>query len=204
MKFNIDWHQQWSDHAKNFHNGCVHLSLQGCEALKLMPGPGFGDLSHPTTRLVLQLMASKVRGKHVIDMGCGSGVLSIAAHTLGAASVHAIDIDPDALEHARANSSLNGMEKHITFGLPGDYSALCVNKSYFLLMNMIQSEQSIAWNSVNKIHSNISEAITSGILIEGMADYQILLNEWKLNIIKTVKEDQWIAFHCLYSIKGDI
>lgn len=195
-KYSVDWDQQWAAHAQDFRDGCAHLSLLGCHELKLAPGPGFGDLSHPTTRLVLQLMAGLVKGKHVIDVGCGSGVLSLAACALGAASVHALDIDPEAVAHARANSVLNGMEKKITYGLPGDYTFIGPGKNYFILMNMIQSEQFAAWNSLNKIHGNITDAVTSGILLDGLAEYENLLDQWNLHSVELVKEDPWIALRC--------
>ncbi|MCB1107652.1 MAG: 50S ribosomal protein L11 methyltransferase [Chlamydiia bacterium] len=143
-KEDIDWDQQWELHAPNFQKGFAHVSLAdyggpSC-AFKLMPGPGFGDLSHPTTRIVLTLMPKKIMAP-VIDIGCGSGVLSIAAKLSGAPSVFGIDIDDEAIVHARKNGALNGVE--CTFGktLP------MVPKDPLILMNMISSEQKVAWST---------------------------------------------------------
>jgi ribosomal protein L11 methyltransferase len=76
----------------------------------LDPGAAFGTGSHPTTRLCLAWLERQVRkGDSVLDYGCGSGILAIAAARLGAARVAAVDIDPLALEAARYNSQRNGV-----------------------------------------------------------------------------------------------
>lgn len=76
----------------------------------LDPGAAFGTGSHPTTRLCLAWLEREVRpGDTVLDYGCGSGILGIAALKLGAARAIGVDIDPRALEAARYNSERNGV-----------------------------------------------------------------------------------------------
>ncbi len=83
------------------------------EVILLDPGMAFGTGSHPTTRLCLSwLDAHLTAGQSVIDYGCGSGILAIAAAKLGAASVHGIDIDEQAITCARANASANDVAIH--------------------------------------------------------------------------------------------
>ena len=80
----------------------------GAVNVVLDPGAAFGTGSHPTTRLCLAWLEENVRpGDTILDYGCGSGILSIAAMKLGAGSATAIDIDPLALEAARYNASQN-------------------------------------------------------------------------------------------------
>ncbi len=82
------------------------------QALNIVVDPGlaFGTGSHPTTRLCLQWLEANVRGgESVLDYGCGSGILAIAAAKLGAADVAGIDIDADAVRAARANAAANGV-----------------------------------------------------------------------------------------------
>lgn len=76
----------------------------------LDPGAAFGTGSHPTTRLCLEWLEREVRpGDAVLDYGCGSGILGIAALKLGAARAAGVDVDPLALEAARYNSRQNGV-----------------------------------------------------------------------------------------------
>jgi len=78
--------------------------------LVLDPGAAFGTGSHPTTRLVLGWLEREVRGgEAVLDYGCGSGILAIAALKMGAARALGVDIDPLALEAARYNASANAV-----------------------------------------------------------------------------------------------
>lgn len=82
----------------------------GAVNIVLDPGTAFGTGSHPTTRLCLEWLEGSVApGDTVLDYGCGSGVLAIAALKLGAARAIAVDIDPLALETARYNSERNGV-----------------------------------------------------------------------------------------------
>jgi ribosomal protein L11 methyltransferase len=83
--------------------------------VRLDPGLAFGTGSHPTTALCLQMLDSlSLAGRSVIDYGCGSGILSVAALKLGAASVTAVDIDPQALTATRENAARNEVAAHIT------------------------------------------------------------------------------------------
>lgn len=79
-------------------------------AIEMDPGLAFGTGSHPTTRLCLEWLDSNLEsGARVIDYGCGSGILAIAAARLGARGVVAIDIDPQALAATRDNAQRNGV-----------------------------------------------------------------------------------------------
>lgn len=89
-----------------------HCPLPSDDAPKIVMDPGlaFGSGSHPTTQLCLSSLASQPpRAKQVIDYGCGSGILSLAALRLGAAQLWAIDIDPQALEATERNADRNGI-----------------------------------------------------------------------------------------------
>lgn len=158
----IDWEKQWELHTPNFKKGLAHIDLSEYGGPKsnflLKPGPGFGDLSHPTTRLMLELMPKKISCP-VIDIGCGSGILSIAARFLGAPVVFGIDIDREALCHAKENSALNGLDRiFFSSTLPP------IDPPVLILMNMISSEQTNAWKAVSPLHSIKKNLIISGIL----------------------------------------
>jgi ribosomal protein L11 methyltransferase len=83
----------------------------GAVNLVLDPGLAFGTGSHPTTRLCLRWLAEHVRGgESVVDYGCGSGILAIAALKLGAGRATGVDIDPEAVAVARVNARRNGVD----------------------------------------------------------------------------------------------
>lgn len=83
--------------------------------LELDPGMAFGTGTHPTTIMCLELIESMVHGgERVFDVGCGSGILSIAAAKLGAASVQALDYDPLAVKVAVENVAQNGVEGRVS------------------------------------------------------------------------------------------
>lgn len=83
--------------------------------VRLDPGVAFGTGTHPTTRLCLRWLDANLRaGASVLDYGCGSGILAIAAAKLGASRVVGIDIDPQALQAARDNSEANAVRADYT------------------------------------------------------------------------------------------
>jgi len=99
--------------------------------LRLDPGLAFGTGSHPTTRLMLGWLASvSLAGARVLDYGCGSGILGIAAAKLGAARVDAVDLDADALCATGGNARANGVAVRAFAPErlpPGDYDVVVAN-----------------------------------------------------------------------------
>lgn len=195
----VDWESQWAEHGQDFRGGFVHLDLSeyisGVDrVLRLEPGAGFGDLSHPTTRLTLRLMAPHVKGSFVIDVGCGSGVLSVAAAGLGAKAVHGIDIDGEALNHARHNAGLNGMSNEMTFGLPEEPFVIPEKTPVLIAMNMIQSEQEMAWGALKVLHGLKAKLVTSGILAEAEEEYMAWGRSQGWKLVEKLEEDGWSAF----------
>ena len=90
--------------------------------VRIDPGLAFGTGSHPTTRLVLRFLEASVRGgERVLDYGCGSGILAIAAARLGAGRVDAVDVDPQAVSTCRANAAVNQVAMRT--GLPEEFGS---------------------------------------------------------------------------------
>ena len=89
--------------------------------IRIDPGMAFGTGTHPTTQLVLELLETQFLreteflGVDMLDVGCGSGILSIAAIKLGAGRAFGVDTDPDAVDSARENATANNVSKNIIF-----------------------------------------------------------------------------------------
>lgn len=106
--------------------------------IRLDPGLAFGTGSHPTTALCLEWLANaELAGATLIDYGCGSGILAIAAAKLGAASVHAIDIDPQALRASAENCRKNQLDGQVAIQLAGDLGAALDGKASIVLANIV-------------------------------------------------------------------
>lgn len=124
-----DWSREWMD---NFHPMQFGQRLWICpswcdipdpEAVNVMldPGLAFGTGTHPTTALCLEwLDGQDLSGKTLVDFGCGSGILAIAALKLGAERVIGIDIDPQALLASRENAKRNNIGDELELYLPED------------------------------------------------------------------------------------
>lgn len=124
-----DWEREWMD---NFHPMKFGERLWVCPSWRdvpdptavnvmLDPGLAFGTGTHPTTALCLEwLEGLDLSGKTVIDFGCGSGILAIAAIKLGAEKVIGIDIDPQALLASKDNAERNGVADKLEVYLPQD------------------------------------------------------------------------------------
>lgn len=119
-----DWAEAWKAH---YHPVRVGRRLYirpvwrddpaapGDISIALDPGMAFGTGTHPTTQLCLEALEDRVKpGSRVLDLGCGSGILAIAAARLGAASVLALDTDPVAVESAQQNIAHNGVAAIVT------------------------------------------------------------------------------------------
>lgn len=124
-----DWEREWMD---NFHPIKFGSRLWVCPSWRdipdptavnvmLDPGLAFGTGTHPTTALCMQWLDATIEPQQtVVDFGCGSGILGIAALKLGAKRVIGVDIDPQAIEASTANAKRNNVEGQIELYLPKD------------------------------------------------------------------------------------
>ncbi|GAH75497.1 unnamed protein product, partial [marine sediment metagenome] len=115
-----DWAEAWKEHYHPIPVGRkliivpAWLKVPGGERIpiRMDPGMAFGTGTHPSTQLCLE-MIDDVSGSNIIDIGCGSGILSVAALKLGAKKALCVDIDPVAVRSARENAVLNGVAERM-------------------------------------------------------------------------------------------
>jgi len=206
----IDWTQEWISFCPYFKKelGLARIPLrefyskpyqQACEEeLILRPGPGFGDLSHPTTHLSLQFLASSARQSILIDLGCGSGILGLAALKWGAQFVYGLDIEPSALEHAKENAKLNALEQKILFS-----SSFPQNHPFppsLVVVNMTLEEQKTAIASLQNNACTPPYWITSGILKTQQKKYLSWMEQRGFLLKSSRTKEQWMGF--LFQKKG--
>ncbi|MCH1615233.1 MAG: 50S ribosomal protein L11 methyltransferase [Acidimicrobiales bacterium] len=117
-----------------------------CDAevtIEIDPGSGFGAGDHPSTHLLLEALAHRlVGGEEVLDVGCGSGVLTVAAACLGAFNAVGIDINRDGLVSAGLNAAMNGVSDRTSFlfvplrEVPGNFDVVLANIHDYTLRSM--------------------------------------------------------------------
>jgi len=166
--------------------------------LELDPGLAFGTGSHPTTRLCMEwLEAHPAPGKSVLDYGCGSGILAMVAKKLGAQDVAGVDIDPQAIESARANAERNGVA--IDYYLPDTFAASgnerhAGGKFDIVVANILSSPLKLMAPMLSGRVAPGGSLILSGVLArqadEVAAAYApfIKLGVW-------AEQDGWVALH---------
>jgi len=173
-------------------------TIRGPVALTLIAGPTFGHGSHPTTELALELLSRSVNldrpPGRVLDLGTGSGVLAIAAHHLGAKSITAIDLDPAAVDTAKANFEANGVVARCStvaaedlVGESGEFDTVLINV-------LVSAHERLA-PSVGRLLARRGRLIVSGFLEHQQTR---VINAYQrarptLRELTTVSRDEWIG-----------
>jgi ribosomal protein L11 methyltransferase len=142
--------------------------------LKLDPGLAFGTGSHPTTRLCLRWLDDHLTGgETLLDYGCGSGILAIAAVKLGAARVDGVDIDAQAVTASRDNAALNDVAAHFCLPgelAPGQYAIVVAN----ILTNPLKGMAPLL---AGRVRAG-GRLVLSGILAEQAEDVMAVYRDW--------------------------
>ena len=190
----------------------VDVALGPDQKFQLRPGAAFGHGGHPTTRLTLELLArrhndtlipqlatSQTAMSQVLDVGCGTGVLTIAALLLGASHATAVDVEPSAIEQTRSNLTTAGLDERATVVLD-DVSQLTSGEhllgadtiGYDLIMaNVLLPVHQAAAQIIADLMAADGELLTSGYLVEQQE--QILESYSQLSVIASVESEGWAA-----------
>ena len=213
-----DWENNWKQYYKPMEIGerllvipqweqedpKVRKALEGGRVpLILEPGLTFGTGSHATTRLCLTALEKAVRGgEKVLDLGCGSGILSIAALKLGAASALAVDIDDKCLDVAYENAAMNGIGRDTYTVKVGDIlsdEALRaeIGGGYDVVLANIVADVILGLGPmVRSLLRETGVFLCSGIIDTRAEEVADKLRQAGLEILDTRSSEGWYAYTC--------
>lgn len=195
-----DWAENWKQYYQTLHltprivinpSWLEYQPAEGERVISLDPGCAFGTGYHETTALCAILIDDLLRcGDHVLDLGCGSGILAILAAKLGAGSVEAIDIDPLAVQVAKENCRLNQTHVAVHAGELKD----ALEPAYDLIVaNLIA-------DTISSIMPQIPDRLTanglfiaSGIILEKREQVECAAREAGLKVVARREKNDWCA-----------
>lgn len=159
--------------------------------IKLDPGLAFGTGNHASTFLCLQWLGkTDVKDKIVIDYGCGSGILGVAALLLGAKKVYATDIDPQAVLATKQNAELNGVLENLYVGLPEEFNETFKGKQADVLVaNILASPLMALAEEFSTLIKSEGEFALAGVIEEQVADVSSVYSEF-FDIVQVEKRDE--------------
>lgn len=215
-----DWANNWKKYFKPFPIGEKILIKPSWEELteptdrkilNIDPGHIFGTGTHETTQLCIELIEKYCKeGDNAFDIGCGSGILSIAALLLGAGRADAVDIDPNAIDIAYENAERNGISHENYFVYAGDIleeqgiGRQFPQKSYDVVMVNIVADIIIAF--IPKVAEYIKDNgvfIASGIITERLEDVKEALQSKGFSLIEERTKKDWAAIAASYEGVGN-
>lgn len=202
-----DWMAAWREHYRPIPIGEKLMILPAwIESvdeqripIKIDPSMAFGTGTHPTTQLCLALLEKHLTaGEAVIDIGCGSGILSIAAVKLGASKVVAVDIDQAAIRSTRENAVLNGVAEQIDSGV-GSLGEILIGY-YSLRRAPLVLANILAPVIIRMFGEGLSDTLTSGgkIILSGILDEQSPAVEAEaemhgLKFVERMVQNDWVG-----------
>ncbi len=162
--------------------------------LKIDPGAAFGTGTHATTSLCLELLEKYTKlADRVLDIGCGSGILSIAACLLGAESGVGVDIDPTSVKVAKENAQINNVA-NCTEYIVGDLADKVSGKYNIVCANIVADIIIKLTADISNYMSNDAIYITSGIIDIRADEVRAAFSKAGLTILDELKKDNWYAF----------
>ena len=203
-----DWENSWQEHYPAVEVGENLIVLpywladsddSGRRPIILDPGLTFGTGAHPSTQMVMESMEQRLTpGSHCLDLGSGSGILSITALRLGAKSATGVDIDPKAEDIARENAAYNGFAAPEFSVCTGDVTAdkrlmgrLQTQEYDMVLVNIVADVIIHLAPTLPAFLQERSVLICSGILNTRLTDVAAALEQAGLTVIETKSKEDW-------------
>jgi ribosomal protein L11 methyltransferase len=199
-----DWGSAWKAFYKPIRLGknllikptWEDVTTDGRVVLELDPGMAFGTGTHPTTVMCLEILESLIRGgEQVIDVGCGSGILSIACAKLGAAQVQALDYDPMAIKVTTENLALNGVHDRV-IARESNLLSEAAGKADLIVANIIAR---VIVDLIPEVEAHLQPDgtfVASGIIEEKLPAVLQALDDHGYVVIEDRRSGDWVALTC--------
>jgi ribosomal protein L11 methyltransferase len=198
-----DWAEAWKDHYDIERIGRIVIRPAWREytpardevVVSLDPGMAFGTGQHPTTRMCLELMQRLLRpGDFVLDLGCGSGILAIAAIKLGAAKCIAVDTEGQAVRASNDNVALNGLSRQISV-FDGSLDAVASDGPYDLILANINAATVIALSQgMFEALKPGREVLAGGVIGEREPEVRAALEVAGFVVDRVQSDGEWRTF----------
>ncbi len=191
------WERAWLEHFKPIKFAdklwvCPtgqEIHEQETVCMTLDPGLAFGTGTHPTTALCLEWLASHdIKDKTIIDYGCGSGILAVAALLLGAREAHCVDIDPQALEATQSNAEKNQVQQNIHCYLPEQFPTM---QADIVIANILAQPLIELSENIAKLVNNNGSLVLSGILNEQADSVISAYQKLELQFAAPTSQEDW-------------
>ena len=197
-----DWSESWKQYYKPIPLGRVTIvpawedyeAKAGEVIIRMDPGMAFGTGTHETTRLVMKMMQDEIEGgERVLDVGTGSGILSICASKLGAGECFAYDIDPVAVNVARENAERDGCT-NITVGVSDLLKNVNNSEKYdFVVANIVAEIIIRMLPDIGGFMKPGAPLILSGIISQYREDVLRAAADLGYTLIREERENDWVA-----------
>ena len=204
---NADWENNWKKYFKPIPIG-EKLLIQPIwkdkvdagdrVVINLEPGLAFGTGSHETTRLCLEAIEKHIKpGSKMLDIGCGSGILSIASLLLGASEATGVDIDKLAVKTAMENAERNGFDEKQYTLYHGNLTDKVSGKFDVIAANIVADAIIMLSKGVDAFMNDDSVYIVSGIIDMREDEVVAALDEYGFRITARHEEGGWLCFECM-------
>ena len=198
-----DWAEAWKQYYKPIPLGRVtvvpawqeYTPREGEKIIRMDPGMAFGTGTHETTRLVMRFLQDVIAGgERVLDLGCGSGILSLCASKLGASFCAAYDIDPVAVRVAEENVRADGAD-NIVCGVSDLLRSVDISggKYDFVVANIVADVIIRLLPDVGDYMTEDGRMIVSGIICPRAEEVRAAIAENGFSVVEERQENDWLA-----------
>ena len=209
-----DWSESWKQHYKPILIGerllvapaWIDLDSGSRMLVRIDPGMAFGTGTHPSTRLCLEMVEASFTASPlpdaVIDLGCGSGILAIAALKLGARQALGVDIDPEAIQTAQSNAEANGVASRLELGLGSLEQVLDgqfnLQQAPLVLANILAPVLvRLFGQGLGELVSPGGSLVLSGILAEQADEVLAAGQQQGFRQVERRQEEDWVALRVM-------